>query len=69
MVAFATDAQIEEGCEEAPESVRAGLRDGSTFLNTTQAHARHLLVTNYRELERKLNAMLTSQCYPFSYEL
>ncbi|XP_039753886.1 prominin-like protein isoform X3 [Pararge aegeria] len=58
--AFATDSQLESGAAAAPGALRAGLRDARTFLNSTQAHARHLLVDNYRELEAQLDATLTS---------
>ncbi|KPJ12386.1 Prominin-1-A [Papilio machaon] len=57
--AFATDSQVESGSAGAPAALRRGLRDTRVFLNATQAHARHLLVDNYSELERRLNAMLT----------
>ncbi|CAH0579548.1 unnamed protein product [Chrysodeixis includens] len=58
--AFATDSQVESGSAEAADSLRAGIRDAREFLNATQAHARWLLVVNYKELETKLNAMLYS---------
>ncbi|XP_045772104.1 prominin-like protein isoform X2 [Maniola jurtina] len=58
--AFATDSQMESGSAATPDSLRAGIKDACTFLNSTQAHARHLLVDNYRELEAQLNATLTS---------
>lgn len=55
---FATDAQVESGAAEAPDSVRVGVRDAREFLNATQAHARWLLVVNWRELADRLNAVL-----------
>ncbi|XP_047023839.1 prominin-like protein isoform X2 [Helicoverpa zea] len=58
--AFATDSQVETGSAEAADSLKAGIRDAREFLNATQAHARWLLVVNYRELEIKLNSMLYS---------
>ncbi|KPJ03673.1 Prominin-like protein [Papilio xuthus] len=57
--AFATDSQVESGSAGAPAALRRGLRDTRVFLNATQAHARYLLVDNYAELERRLNALLT----------
>lgn len=62
--AFATDSQVESGSAGAPAALRRGLRDTRVFLNATQAHARYLLVDNYAELERRLNAMLTCQYSP-----
>lgn len=67
--AFATDSQVESGTRESGASVRAGIRDAQTFLNATQAHARWLLVNNYRELERRLSAMLTSSGLTISVQL
>uniref|UniRef100_A0A2A4JA74 Prominin-like protein n=1 Tax=Heliothis virescens TaxID=7102 RepID=A0A2A4JA74_HELVI len=58
--AFATDSQVETGTAEAADSLKAGIRDTREFLNATQAHARWLLVVNYKELEIKLNSMLYS---------
>ncbi|XP_068631573.1 prominin-like protein isoform X2 [Battus philenor] len=57
--AFATDSQVEGGTAATPGALRRGLRDARAFLNATQAHARHLLVDNYAELERRLDAVLT----------
>ncbi|CAG5032407.1 unnamed protein product [Parnassius apollo] len=57
--AFATDSQVESGAVQTPDALRRGVHDAREFLNATQAHARHLLVQNYAELERRLNAMLT----------
>ncbi|XP_064071872.1 prominin-like protein isoform X4 [Vanessa tameamea] len=57
--AFATDSQIESGASGTPDVLRGGLRDARSFLDATQAHARHLLVDNYRELEEQLAATLT----------
>ncbi|KAI8436361.1 hypothetical protein MSG28_004393, partial [Choristoneura fumiferana] len=54
---------------EAPGALRAGLRDARTFLNATQAHMRWLLVVNYNELERKLDALLTSSGLTVSVHL
>lgn len=62
---FATDSQVESGVQEAPESVRVGIRDVREFLNATQAHARWLLVVNYKELEDSLKALLTGTCIYF----
>ncbi|XP_037872590.1 prominin-like protein isoform X3 [Bombyx mori] len=56
--AFATDSQVEDGMADAPDSLRDGIRDAQEFLNATQAHARWLLVVNYRELKDALNAVL-----------
>ncbi|CAH0723071.1 unnamed protein product, partial [Brenthis ino] len=58
--AFATDSQIESGSQATPDAIRAGIRDTQTFLNATQAHAHHLLVQNYKELEEQLDATLTT---------
>ncbi|XP_052740345.1 prominin-like protein isoform X2 [Bicyclus anynana] len=58
--AFATDSQMESGSAATPDALRAGVKDACTFLNSTQAHARHLLVDNYRELEAQLDATLTT---------
>ncbi|RVE44152.1 hypothetical protein evm_011199 [Chilo suppressalis] len=58
--AFATDSQLESSAGEAPAAVRVGLADAREFLHATQAHARHLLVINYRELEMKVNGLLSS---------
>lgn len=57
---FATDSQVESGTQDAPESLRVGIRDAREFLNATQAHARWLLVVNYKELEERLKLVLTS---------
>ncbi|XP_028160718.1 prominin-like protein isoform X3 [Ostrinia furnacalis] len=67
--AFATDSQLETSAGEAPGSLRAGLRDTRAFLNATQAHARWLLVTNYQELEHKLNGLLASTGMTVSVQL
>ncbi|XP_072931610.1 prominin-like protein isoform X2 [Epargyreus clarus] len=67
--AFATDSQVESGAARAPGAVRAGLRDVRTFLNATQAHARHLLVVNYQELEHRLSSMLTASGHMVSLKL
>ncbi|XP_073945708.1 LOW QUALITY PROTEIN: prominin-like protein [Choristoneura fumiferana] len=67
--AFATDEQLERSTSEAPGALRAGLRDARTFLNATQAHMRWLLVVNYNELERKLDALLTSSGLTVSVHL
>ncbi|CAG9785898.1 unnamed protein product [Diatraea saccharalis] len=67
--AFATDSQLESSASEAPEAVRVGLRDAREFLNATQAHARHLLTDNYRELEMKVNGLLTSSGVAVSVQL
>ncbi|CAK1547371.1 unnamed protein product [Leptosia nina] len=58
--AFATDSQIDTGSGNIVKTVQASTRDLREFLNATQAHSRHLLVTNYEELEAELNEMLTS---------
>lgn len=62
---YSTDAQVESGFQEAPESVRVGIRDVREYLNATQAHARWLLVTNYKELEERLKLVLTSTYTPY----
>ncbi|XP_037293804.1 prominin-like protein isoform X2 [Manduca sexta] len=67
--AFATDSQIDSGAAEAPDSLRAGMKDMRTFLNATQAHARHLLVTNYKELSEKLNSVLYTSGLTVSMKL
>ncbi|XP_038212103.1 prominin-like protein [Zerene cesonia] len=58
--AFATDSQMDTGGSNVVDTVQASVRDAQEFLNATQAHTRHLLVTNYQELEIELNEMLTS---------
>ncbi|CAG4990777.1 unnamed protein product [Colias eurytheme] len=58
--AFATDSQMDTGGSNVVDTVQASVRDAQEFLNATQAHSRHLLVTNYQELEVELNEMLTS---------
>ncbi|XP_049869465.1 prominin-like protein isoform X1 [Pectinophora gossypiella] len=67
--AFATDSQVESGLAGSAGAVRSGLGDARAFLNATQAHARWLLVTNYRELERRLHALLTSAGLTISVQL
>ncbi|KAI5652190.1 prominin domain-containing protein [Phthorimaea operculella] len=69
VVAFATDSQVESGAAEAPGAVLAGIKDARSFLNATQAHARWLLVTNYRELDRRLTALLHSSGLTISLQL
>lgn len=58
--AFATDSQVESGLVEAPDTVRASVRDVQEYLNATQAHAHWLLVVNYKELADRLNIVLQS---------
>lgn len=67
--AFATDSQVESGLSEAPDSVRTGIRDAKEFLNATQAHARWLLVVNYKELADKLKAVLHTSGLAVSMKL
>ncbi|KAJ0177504.1 hypothetical protein K1T71_007513 [Dendrolimus kikuchii] len=67
--AFATDSQVESGAAEAPESLRTGLRDLKEYLNATQAHARWLLVVNYKELADKLKIVLHSSGLAVSMKL
>ncbi|XP_022122053.2 prominin-like protein isoform X1 [Pieris rapae] len=58
--AFATDSQLDTGTTNVAKTVKSSVHDVTEFLNATQAHSRHLLVTNFKELEAELNEMLTS---------
>lgn len=63
--AFATDSQLDTGTANVVKTVKSSVQDVREFLNATQAHSRHLLVTNYQELEAELNEMLTSKLFLF----
>ncbi|XP_052750480.1 prominin-like protein isoform X2 [Galleria mellonella] len=67
--AFATEAQLEAGAARAAGALRAGLRDAHAFVNATHAHAHWLLVVNYGELERKMDALLTGAGMAVSVQL
>ncbi|KAL4719190.1 hypothetical protein ACJJTC_006519, partial [Scirpophaga incertulas] len=58
--AFATEAALEEGGGRLGGAASAGLRDGERYLNASAAHAAHLLRDNYRDLELRVNGLLTS---------
>ncbi|GBP58198.1 Prominin-like protein [Eumeta japonica] len=67
--AFTTDEQMEVGARDLPGATRTGVRDVREYLNATQAHVRWLLVNNYQQLEKKLNAMLDSSGIKISMQL
>ncbi|KAF4522990.1 hypothetical protein B566_EDAN009582 [Ephemera danica] len=56
--AFVTNQYLEEGVEELPDNVRAGLSDTELYLANTKEEVNNLLVTNYRELQVVLNDIL-----------
>ncbi|XP_050683791.1 prominin-like protein isoform X2 [Leptidea sinapis] len=58
--AFATESQIDSGFAGITPVAHTSIKDTKTFLDTVQAHFRHLLVNNYKELEEEMNEMLTS---------
>ncbi|KAJ8953907.1 hypothetical protein NQ318_019147 [Aromia moschata] len=47
--AFASNQQLEDGIDALPEHFKDSQKDTSTYLNSVQNQASHLLVTNYQE--------------------
>ncbi|XP_055844370.1 prominin-like protein isoform X1 [Episyrphus balteatus] len=58
IIAFTTNAYMQEGVDEATTAVRHGSQDTGAFLNTTSKQINHLLVDNYHQLSRQLEHIL-----------
>ncbi|XP_019762010.1 prominin-like protein isoform X2 [Dendroctonus ponderosae] len=56
--AFASNQQLEDGVQEFPTNLNYSVRDTETFMDTTNAHLRHLLTNNYQEFSTALNNVL-----------
>lgn len=59
IVAFATNYLLQQGVENATTTARYGVADTKTFFRATSAQANHLLETNYNDLTRHLELVLT----------
>ncbi|XP_050307248.1 prominin-like protein isoform X2 [Anthonomus grandis grandis] len=51
--AFGSNQQIYDGLGEFPSSMRVGLKDTNTFMDTTNAEITHLLHDNYQDFYQK----------------
>lgn len=58
IIAFTTNAYMQEGVDDATTAVRHGSQDTGAFLNATAKQINHLLVDNYHELSRQLEHIL-----------
>lgn len=58
VIAFATNAYLHQGVENATFTAREGVDDTQRFLRTTSVEANHLLNRNYEELSTHLTDML-----------
>lgn len=65
VIAFATNAYLHQGIENATFTAREGVEDTQRFLRTTSVEANHLLNRNYEELSIHLTDMLQGKCMPF----
>ncbi|XP_055915367.1 prominin-like protein isoform X2 [Eupeodes corollae] len=58
IIAFTTNAYMQEGVDDATTAVRHGSKDTGAFLKATSQQMNHLLVENYHELSQQLEYIL-----------
>lgn len=63
IIAFATNAYMQEGIDESPVTLRQGSTDIKQFLKSTGWEIDHILKTNFRFLETHIKQTLNGEFF------